>query len=583
MKVCGTFLCLLFLINSCQYKTAEKEVKPNILVIMTDDQGWGDLSFHGNPYLKTPNIDLLASQSVRLNNFFVSPVCAPTRASLLTGRYHLRTGTSWVTHRREVMNASEVTIAELLKDNDYHTGIFGKWHNGIQYPNDPLGQGFDEFWGFSAGHWNNYFDTPLLHNDNMIQSEGFITDFLTDKAIEFIEDKKEKPFFCYVPYNAPHSPFQVPDPYFDKYKQLGLDDKLACVYAMCENIDDNVGRLLNTLDGFNLRENTIVVFLTDNGPNGQRYNGQMRGIKASVHEGGVRVPCFIQWGDHFKPKDVKTLTAHIDLFPTIAELVGMELSDSLLVDGMSLKNLLFDFSQQTEERAIFNIFNEGEDRMYPGSVRTNQYRLVIEHDQIPQLYDMVKDPGQQTDIAEEHPHLTDSLYQKLKLWYSDVSSQGIKAPPIPIGYSDTTENYLPAPEAELSVGLAFKGGRGWSNDWIKDWDDIGENVAWLIDVQENGEYEVILEYNCYAEPLPQFLMTTKKSQLTVEIPELHLGQEIESPDRVIRGEVYEKEWKKSSVGKLNLTKGTDLLNIELLNEMNKTAFELKSIYLKSVK
>ncbi|HLL95021.1 MAG TPA: sulfatase-like hydrolase/transferase, partial [Spirosoma sp.] len=216
--------------------------RPNVLFILTDDQGWGDLGLHGNPHVETPHLDQLARDGAQFERFFVSPLCAPTRASLLTGRYHLRTGTVSVTGGWERMNADEQTLAEIFKQNGYATGCFGKWHNGEHYPEDPIGQGFDEFLGFCAGHWNNYFDTELQHNDEMVPTRGFITDVLTDAAIGFIENNKEKPFFCYLPYNAPHSPFQVPDRYFDKCKARGLDDQNACVYGMVENLDDNIGR-----------------------------------------------------------------------------------------------------------------------------------------------------------------------------------------------------------------------------------------------------------------------------------------------------------------------------------------------------
>ena len=220
-KFCFFFFVFIF---GCNSHLLSDKNPPNVILIMTDDQGWGDLGFHGNDSIYTPNIDQLARNSARFERFYVSPVCAPTRASLLTGRYHLRTGTSWVTHRKEVMRQQEITIAELLKREGYSTGCFGKWHNGEQYPNDPIGQGFDTFVGFKAGHWNNYFNTTLSHDEESLETSGFITDVLTDAAIQFMEENQNDPFFCYIPYNAPHSPFQLPNKYFDKYKVLGLTD-----------------------------------------------------------------------------------------------------------------------------------------------------------------------------------------------------------------------------------------------------------------------------------------------------------------------------------------------------------------------
>ncbi|MHC4721677.1 MAG: sulfatase-like hydrolase/transferase, partial [Planctomycetota bacterium] len=215
----------------------QSERKPNVLLIMTDDQGWGDLHSHGNDKIDTPVLDKFATDGARFDSFFVSATCAPTRASLLTGRYYLRTGTHGVTRGRENMRAEEVTIAEVLKAAGYATSCFGKWHNGSNWPYHPNAQGFDEFVGFCAGNLLNYFDTNLEHNGTSIKTTGYISDVLTDFAITFIENNKDQPFFCYVPYNAPHSPFQVPDKYFDKYKARGLDDILACIYGMCENLD----------------------------------------------------------------------------------------------------------------------------------------------------------------------------------------------------------------------------------------------------------------------------------------------------------------------------------------------------------
>ncbi|MEM8601781.1 MAG: arylsulfatase, partial [Bacteroidota bacterium] len=318
-------------------------VRPNVLLIMTDDQGWGDLRVHGNPDLDTPVLDALARESVRFDRFYVSSVCAPTRASLLTGRDHLRTGVQWVTGGLETMRPEEVTIAEVYRDAGYATGLFGKWHSGAHYPADPRGQGFETVFGFIAGHLNNYFDTDLLHSGELVETEGYITDVLTDAAINFIEAERDHPFFAYVPYNAPHSPFQVPDAYFDKYVERGFDARMASIYGMVENIDTNVGRLLAALDATGQAEQTIVVFLTDNGPNGVRYNGGMRGTKASVHEGGVRVPLFIRYPNQL-PADhvVRPLAAHIDLLPTLAELSDVPLPDSLDLDGRSLAPLMRD-------------------------------------------------------------------------------------------------------------------------------------------------------------------------------------------------------------------------------------------------
>ena len=297
--------------------------QPNVLLILTDDQGYGDLSLHGNPHLETPHLDALGRKSVRFDRFYVNSVCAPSRASILTGRYAVRTGVFSVTRNGEAIKPSEVTLGEAFKSSNYSTSFIGKWHSGTQYPCTPIGQGFDEFFGFTGGHINNYFDATLLRGAEPVKTKGYITDVLTDEAIGFISKKHKQPFFCHVSYNAPHSPYQVPDKYFDKYKQLKLKDKLAATWGMCESIDDNVGRLLKALEEQGLTENTIVLFLTDNGGvEGARFfNAGMKGRKTSTFEGGSRVPLFFHWPKaKWKPKVVEKLTAHIDLFPTLMDL-----------------------------------------------------------------------------------------------------------------------------------------------------------------------------------------------------------------------------------------------------------------------
>ncbi len=348
----GTLLLAGFSLMAPQPADAEK---PNVLFILTDDQGWGDLSLHGNPYVKTPQLDSLARSGAQFERFYVSPLCAPTRASLLTGRYHLRTGTVSVSRTLEVMNAEEVTLAEIFKENGYATGAFGKWHNGDHYPHTPNGQGFDEFLGFCAGHLTNYFDSELSHNGEPVPSKGYITDILTDAAMAFMEKNAKKPFFCYVPYNAPHTPHQVPDSYFQKYKKMGLADELASIYGMVDNVDDNVGRLLKKVDALGLSKNTIVIFVTDNGPNGVRYNGDMKGIKGQVDEGGVRVPFFIRWPEKIKPKTVQSIAAHIDLLPSLVELCGFPTPKTLPLDGESFAKILLGKAPDApSERVLFH-------------------------------------------------------------------------------------------------------------------------------------------------------------------------------------------------------------------------------------
>ena len=279
--------------------------KTNVVVFLTDDQGWGDLSLHGNTNLSTPHIDSLGKEGATFDRFFVCPVCSPTRAEFLTGRYHVRSGVYSTSAGGERMDLDETTIADLFKKAGYSTGAFGKWHNGMQYPYHPLGRGFDYFYGFCSGHWGHYYDALMERNGELVKGKGFCVDDFTTEAINFIDRsvKDEKPFFAYVPYNTPHSPMQVPDRWWNKFKDKNLEDMmrhrnpskedrlhLLAALVMCENIDWNVGRLLNKLDQLKVADDTIVIFFHDNGPNGNRWNGDMEGRKGSDSQVSRFVP-----------------------------------------------------------------------------------------------------------------------------------------------------------------------------------------------------------------------------------------------------------------------------------------------------
>jgi arylsulfatase A-like enzyme len=411
---------------------------PNVILIMTDDQGYGDITSHGNLNIKTPNIDKIADEGARLDNFYVSSVCAPTRASLLTGRYHIRTGVVSVTNKLEVMRAEEVTIAEVFKQNGYKTALFGKWHNGIHYPNHPNGQGFDEFLGFCGGHFDNYFNPTLEHNGAVIETKGFITDVLTDKALAWITENKDEPFFCYIPYNAPHTPFQVPDKYFNNFSEKGFDVKTATLYGMIENIDDNIGRISRTISELGIDDNTILVFLTDNGPNtAERYNGGMLGHKAQVDEGGERVPFFIRWKDKIPSRLISSqISAHIDILPTLADLCNISLPENLNIDGVSLKNYLLNEEEPFSERMIFSHRYHGRKlQAKKGAVRTQQYRYVLQPDE-EGLFDMINDPGQEVDIKKKKPKQFDLLKNAYVEWFEDVSKDWKLETVIPYGYDE---------------------------------------------------------------------------------------------------------------------------------------------------
>ncbi len=280
-----TFLSAAGAIPTCSAWSAPRPAgaRPNVVVILADDQGWGDLSIHGNTNLSTPHIDSLAHDGELFERFYVCAVCAPTRAEYLTGRYHSRGGVRGVSTGAERLNLDEMTIAQTFKAAGYATGAFGKWHNGTQFPYHPNARGFDEYYGFTSGHWGQYFDPELDHNGKLVRGKGYISDDLTNHAMEFITQHKDHPFFCYLPFNTPHSPMQVPDRFFEKFshmdpKMRNRDPELESVpmtraaLAMCENIDWSVGRVLAKLDELKLAGATIVIYFSDNGPNSWRWN-----------------------------------------------------------------------------------------------------------------------------------------------------------------------------------------------------------------------------------------------------------------------------------------------------------------------
>lgn len=573
--------------------------RPNVLLIMTDDQGYGDFSIHGNPTLKTPHIDALGRQSVRFDRFYVNSFCSPTRAALLTGRYPLRTGVYGVTHGKETMRQDESTLAELLQPAGYRTGCFGKWHNGEHFPHTPPGQGFDEFFGFHNGHWNNYFDSDLLRGAKFEPTKGYITDVLTDEALAFIKTNREQPFLCYVAYNAPHSPYQVPDRYFNEYKARGLDDTLAAFFGMCACVDDNVGRLLKLLDELKLADNTIVLFLTDNGgtAGAKHFNAGMRGQKTSVHEGGCRVPLFVRWPEGIKEPRVATpIVSHIDVVPTVLDLCGVVAPANVRFDGKSLRPLLAGAAAAWPERTLFTHNPINETNRYPGAVRTPKYRLVRELTGGPQggskakadrpagawqLYDMQADPGETKDLARDLPNVVAELSTKYEAWFDDVSSAGLSRRPIPVGYAEENPVTLPAPQAQFSGDLRFHSGPGYAHDWLTNWKDTKATIRFDVDVVQAGEYEVTLRYTCpKADAGSRVRLTIGKEsrELTIAAAE---PVQIPLPHRDEPGhqKYQNRDWGRLSLGRYSLPSGDVSLKLEPVTIAGGQLMDLKGVEL----
>jgi arylsulfatase len=447
--------------GACNYSTEDQDGHPlpNIILIITDDQGYGDLAFHGNPVIKTPVLDSLAKISTRFSQFYVSPVCAPTRSSLMTGRYSIRTGVYDTYNGGAIMSDKEVTLAEYLREAGYTTGIFGKWHLGDSYPFRPMDQGFDVSLVHAAGGIgqpgdfyenfikgdSSYFDPILSLNGEKIQTHGYCSDVFTNRAIQFIRQNGKNPFFLYLSYNAPHTPLQLPESYYALYRdvpdELFLTDSLEQrdqlpdfyieeakrVYGMVTNIDDNLKRLFYTLRELELQETTLIIFITDNGPQGNRYNTGLRSRKGSVFEGGIRVPSFWSWPGMIGPdREIPEIAAHIDILPTLLDICQIEVHTEYPVDGRSLWPLLKGEKIELPHRELFYHWTRGFPEPYHNiAVRSGDFKLVGQGSykspgQAFTLYNLSEDPNELKNISHLFPDSVEVLKKRFDEWYDQV-------------------------------------------------------------------------------------------------------------------------------------------------------------------
>jgi arylsulfatase len=427
---------------------AEPPARPNIIFLLTDDQGYGDLSCHGNPVLKTPNLDRLHDEGVRFTDFHVSPTCSPTRAALMTGRHEFKNGVTHTILERERLTLKATTVAQVLKSAGYTTGIFGKWHLGDEAAYQPNRRGFDEVFIHGGGGigqsypgscgdapGNTYFDPAILHNGKFEKTKGYCTDVFFAQALRWIESVKgSKPFFCYLATNAPHAPLQVRPEDEKRYADRVKDANAAKFFGMIANIDDNVGRLLDKLKDWGLERDTLVVFMNDNGGTAGVgvYNAGMRGQKVTPWLGGTRAASFWRWPGTLKPGDVDRLAAHIDFLPTVAELAGAKLSDEVRaqVEGRSLVPLLRDPKADWPDRFLFTHIGRWPKGAKPSehkyahcAVRSPRWHLVCDTrdgSKRWQLFDVKADPGEKADVADKHPEVVTELDAAYDKWWDSV-------------------------------------------------------------------------------------------------------------------------------------------------------------------
>ena len=587
--VAGLLLLVLFC-QSFGVRAADK-AQPNVVIFLADDQGWGDLSIHGNKDLKTPHIDSLAKEGVSFDRFYVCAVCAPTRAEFLTGRYHPRTGVHGVSRGAERMNLDEKTVADAFKAAGYATGCFGKWHNGMQYPYHPRARGFDTFVGYCSGHWGDYFDAELERDGVYFKSKGYITDVVADEAIGFIEKQamQSKPFFCYVPLPTPHSPMQVPDKYWGRHKDKPLlmdhpDQRegslihARAALAMVENIDDNVGRVLKKLDDLKLDDHTIVIYFSDNGPNGNRWRDGMRGQKGSVDEGGLRSVMHMRWpGVMEAGRVINRNAAAIDLFPTLSAMAGVEAGNMKPMDGINLfpafLNRGFDY-QLIPSRSIYS--RQG-GRV---SVRTDKYRL----DDKGRLYDITSDPGQTKDIANQMPALAARLENRVKDWCKEVGlNQKPEPRPFTVGHKDWPLTELPARDATTQGGIKRSSIHP-NCSYFFNWNKPEDAIVWDVEVLTPGRYEAIVYYACPEADLGSVIElrfdSTKTSAKVNDANDPPLEGETEN--KVDKRESFTKDFKPMSLGVIELKAGRGEMKLVATKILGSQAIEFRRLILRRV-
>ncbi|WP_273446759.1 arylsulfatase [Neolewinella agarilytica] len=507
------FLLLLtfsVLTGSCEATSGSSQQKqrPNVVLLITDDQGYGDLSVNGNPYLSTPNLDEIYRSSTVLTDFHVDPVCAPTRAALMTGRYSARTGV-WMTYMgRHHLAKEETTMADMFSANGYRTGIFGKWHLGDNYPFRPSDRGFEESLVHGGGvigetpdYWgNDYYDDIYLRNDQPEQATGYCTDVWFREAMKFIDGSVEddKPFFLYLSTNAPHGPLNVPRKYVVPFlNNPDIPDRTAWFYGMITSIDENVGKFRRYLKDKSLLDNTVFIYMTDNGTRdgyvphtGKGFNAGMRNRKGSPYEGGHRVPFAISWpaGGLDGYQEIDRITAHLDVFPTLVELLDLELAKRPGFDGQSIVPLLENPATEAWPDRTLCVHNQvsfGQKLVNDLPVKYKKYAVMNERWRLVngELYDIVTDPGQSQDVAKAHPETVDSLRQFYDQWWASISTN-----------FDRDNASIVGSEEQKDVVLSAQ---FWHGDYVPYSQEhvrsaMVANGFWDIDVVKSGTYQISL-------------------------------------------------------------------------------------------
>jgi arylsulfatase A-like enzyme len=508
--------------SASEKSLSDKDSPPNVILIMSDDQGIGDFGINGNPIVQTPFIDKMARNSASMSRFYVNAVCSPTRSSLMTGRWSYRTGVTDTFKGRSIMNSEETTIAEVLKEAGYSTGLFGKWHLGDVYPYRPMDQGFETAIYHRGGGLGQpsepmgaderYTNPVLFRNGVQYKAEGFCCDIYFSEAIEFIRKSqdKDKPFFAYIASNTPHSPYHdVPEKWLKYYKGLNLEnnqfpqelghkisgkddlDTRARIYAMVSNLDENVGRLFSELDQMNLTENTLVIYMCDNGPNSYRYVTGFKGRKSNAWEGGVRSPFWAHWPKGFEAGTVSdALSAHVDVFPTILDLCNVDLPADLSLDGKSMLGYLKGQNHEPEDRTVILQSHRGEEpeSWENATVVTQQWKLVNNgKPEDLQLFDLSKDPFALNNVIEDFPDVRKELETKYSEWIKEMRRINPLDLPLYVGTDHEPETVLTSQDA-------------------KEIDAKSKKSEWRLNVVESGIYCIGISDKTFNGPITADLL-----------------------------------------------------------------------------
>jgi arylsulfatase A len=492
--------------------------KPNIVLVLVDNLGYGDFGFAGNMDVRTPNIDKFAREGIQFTRFYANPMCSPTRASLMTGRYFYRTGVIHTSRGGAKMHGDEVTIAEYLDKAGYATGLFGKWHLGDNYPMRQQDQGFKQVLSYKNSRIgqvpdqpNTYFHPKLYHNGKRIQAEGYCTDVFTDAAIDFIKQNRDRPFFAYIPYNAAHIDDEkvvgllVDRKYSDPYEKMGYSEKTAKVWGMATNVDENFARLLVKLEELKIRDNTIVIFASEDGSGmAQKFIGFRTGMGDTLHgtniggiyEGDIRVPFLVQWPAYFKGgKKVNQIASHIDLLPTLLDACDLQIPERPVIDGISLLPLLKGEEENWKERMLFFQCHRGltpqkyqhcvvvsrQYKMlgYPNTFNEENLQISLQ-DPYLELYDLLEDPGEENNISDKHPVTLKLLRIAYDFWFEDVKSTRQFTPGwIHIGSEIENPTYL----CRYQDAVYYN----------------GEPTGWPVIVEQAGKYEIEIKKEAIQE------------------------------------------------------------------------------------